>query len=156
MLPRLLVFALAMTALTACHDGGRRRDTSPPDNARSAAVPAVTELIVKDLVDGAGEALASGQSASVHYTGWLYAPDEPGQKGRPFDSSRTRGQPFTFAVGSHRVIKGWDQGVVGMKVGGQRRLIIPSSLGYGARGAGGGLIPPNATLLFDVELVAIK
>ena len=92
----------------------------------------------------------------MHYTGWLYDPSAADHKGKQFDSSRTRGQPFSFPVGGRRVIQGWDQGVVGMKVGGERRLTIPASLGYGEGGAGGGLIPPNATLVFDVELLAIE
>ncbi len=88
----------------------------------------------------------------MHYTGWLY---ENGTKGAKFDSSLDRGEPFEFPLGAGRVIKGWDEGVAGMKVGGKRTLIIPPQLGYGARGAGG-VIPPNATLLFDVELLDVK
>jgi len=91
----------------------------------------------------------------VHYTGWLYDSAAPENKGAKFDSSRDRGVPFGFFLGAGKVIKGWDQGVVGMKVGGQRRLVIPPQLGYGERGAGG-VIPPNATLIFDVELVDVK
>lgn len=106
-----------------------------------------------DTKAGSGTAVRAGQTAVVHYTGWL---SEGGQKGRRFDSSRDRGQPFAFPLGGGRVIKGWDEGVVGMKPGGQRTLIIPPQLGYGARGAGDGLIPPNATLIFDVELVGVK
>lgn len=106
-----------------------------------------------DVKVGNGETARAGQNAVVHYTGWLYI---AGEKGRQFDSSRTRGQPFTFPLGGGRVIKGWDEGVVGMKTGGQRTLIIPPGLGYGAQGAGGGVIPPNATLIFDVELLELK
>ena len=91
----------------------------------------------------------------MHYTGWLYAAGAPDHMGQKFDSSRDHGQPFTFRIGAGEVIAGWDQGVAGMKVGGQRRLVIPPELGYGARGAGG-VIPPGATLLFDVELVGIQ
>ena len=101
---------------------------------------------------GTGATAKSGDTLSMHYTGWLY---EKGQKGKKFDSSVDRGQPFSFPLGAGRVIKGWDEGVAGMKVGGQRSLIIPPQLGYGSSGAGG-VIPPNATLLFDVELIAIK
>jgi peptidylprolyl isomerase len=106
-----------------------------------------------DTKIGNGETARPGQTASVHYTGWLYI---AGEKGRQFDSSRTRGQPFAFPLGGGRVIKGWDEGVAGMKTGGQRTLIIPPQLGYGAQGAGGGVIPPNATLIFDVELIDVK
>ena len=101
---------------------------------------------------GSGAAAKPGQTAVVHYTGWL---SEGGRKGKKFDSSRDRGEPFAFPLGGGRVIKGWDEGVAGMKPGGQRTLIIPPELGYGARGAGG-VIPPNATLIFDVELIALK
>lgn len=106
-----------------------------------------------DVKVGNGETARAGQNAVVHYTGWLYI---AGEKGRQFDSSRTRGQPFSFPLGGGRVIKGWDEGVVGMKTGGQRTLIIPANLAYGAQGAGGGAIPPNATLIFDVELIDLK
>lgn len=102
---------------------------------------------------GNGETARRGQTAVVHYTGWLM---EGGQKGRKFDSSRDRGQPFAFPLGAGRVIKGWDEGVAGMKTGGQRTLVIPPQLGYGAAGAGGGVIPPNATLVFDVELIELR
>ncbi|HEX6958874.1 MAG TPA: FKBP-type peptidyl-prolyl cis-trans isomerase [Ferrovibrio sp.] len=105
-----------------------------------------------DVKTGSGPAAQAGQTAVVHYTGWLY---QNGQKGKKFDSSRDRGQPFAFPLGAGRVIRGWDEGVAGMKVGGQRTLIIPPELGYGARGAGG-VIPPNATLIFDVELLDLR
>jgi FKBP-type peptidyl-prolyl cis-trans isomerase len=100
---------------------------------------------------GAGAAATSGHKVDVHYTGWLY---NNGQKGAKFDSSLDRGQPFSFTLGKQQVIKGWDEGVAGMKVGGKRTLVIPPELGYGARGAGG-VIPPNATLMFDVELLKV-
>ena len=111
---------------------------------------------MNDVVVGTGEPIAKGQGAVVHYTGWLYESTAPEHKGKQFDSSRDRGQPFPFTVGAGRVIEGWDRGVAGMKVGGRRMLVIPPHLGYGPGGAGGGLIPPNATLLFDVELLAIE
>ena len=106
-----------------------------------------------DLRDGTGAMATSGQTATVHYTGWLYADGEPEQKGKQFDSSIGRG-PFAFKLGAGQVIRGWDQGVQGMKVGGQRRLVLPPEFAYGARGAGGA-IPPNATLVFDVELLDV-
>ena len=104
---------------------------------------------------GTGAEAKAGQVVTVHYTGWLHDAAAPETKGRKFDSSRDRGEPFSFELGAGEVIRGWDQGVAGMKVGGQRRLTIPPELGYGARGAGG-VIPPNATLIFDVELIGAK
>lgn len=127
----------------------------PPSRPTAPGQESLPELIAIDLAVGTGEPIAAGQVAVVHYTGWLHAPDAPDQKGRQFDSSRNRGQPFRFTVGGKEVIQGWDEGVVGMRAGGRRRLIVPSHLGYGARGAGR-TIPPNATLLFDVELLAIE
>lgn len=108
-------------------------------------------LQYEDTVVGEGAQAARGNPVSVHYTGWLY---QDGVQGAKFDSSRDRNDPFEFNLGAGMVIKGWDEGVDGMKVGGQRTLIIPASLGYGARGAGG-VIPPNATLKFDVELLKV-
>lgn len=103
---------------------------------------------------GDGAEAVPGVMVTVHYTGWLFDPGAPDNKGQKFDSSRDRGDPFVFPLGAGRVIAGWDHGVAGMKVGGQRTLIIPAEMGYGARGAGG-VIPPNATLVFDVELLAV-
>jgi FKBP-type peptidyl-prolyl cis-trans isomerase FkpA len=104
-------------------------------------------LIIEDVTVGEGEVAAAGQDVTVHYTGWL-------TDGKKFDSSKDRGDPFEFPLGGGRVIKGWDEGVQGMKVGGTRKLTIPPALGYGARGAGG-VIPPNATLVFEVELLGV-
>jgi len=115
----------------------------------------MSELVKEDLEMGTGEEVTSGQTAVVHYTGWLHDPSKPEGKGKKFDSSRDHGDTFAFTVGGGQVIRGWDLGVAGMKVGGKRRLIIPAELGYGARGAGG-VIPGGATLVFDVELMAIR
>ena len=109
-------------------------------------------LQYEDSVVGDGAEAKPGQSVTVHYTGWLY---NDGQQGAKFDSSVDRRDPFVFPLGAGHVIKGWDEGVAGMKVGGKRTLVIPASLGYGARGAGG-VIPPNATLKFDVELLGVR
>ena len=109
-------------------------------------------LKIIDLKIGSGPSPRAGQTCVMHYTGWLY---ENGNKGKKFDSSVDRGQPFEFKIGVHQVIAGWDEGVATMKVGGKRTLIIPPELGYGERGAGN-VIPPNATLIFDVELLGIK
>ncbi len=114
----------------------------------------MTELIKTDVKLGEGDVATAGKNVSVHYTGWLYDAAAPDHHGTKFDSSRDRNEPFVFPLGGGRVIAGWDQGVAGMKVGGQRTLIIPANLGYGARGAGG-VIPPNATLVFDVELLGV-
>lgn len=115
----------------------------------------VTELIKQDTKIGSGEEAAVGKAVEVHYTGWLYDASAPDKKGKKFDSSRDRGVPFSFLLGAGRVIKGWDRGVTGMKVGGQRTLIIPPQMAYGAQGAGN-VIPPNATLIFDVELLGLR
>jgi len=119
------------------------------------AVAGVAELQVKDLIPGDGVEAVAGSHVTVRYTGWLYDPAQPEAKGRKFDSSRDAGQPFSFKLGARQVIAGWDQGVQGMKLGGQRELVIPAALAYGERGAGG-VIPPGATLVFDVELLAVE
>jgi FKBP-type peptidyl-prolyl cis-trans isomerase FkpA len=111
----------------------------------------MASLGIEDLVVGQGDIASSGQRVTVHYTGWL---DNNGNRGAKFDSSRDRNEPFAFSLGRGQVIQGWDQGVAGMKVGGTRKLTIPPDLGYGARGAGGA-IPPNATLVFEVELLGV-
>jgi FKBP-type peptidyl-prolyl cis-trans isomerase FkpA len=132
--------------LAAC---GAKDDTPPP------AAPAVSALQSVVLKPGTGPAIAAGQMAVVQYTGWLYEATAADKKGKKFDSSLDSGKPFSFPVGAGSVIKGWDQGVVGMQVGESRRLIIPPDLAYGDAGAGG-VIPPGATLVFDVELVKIE
>jgi len=121
----------------------------------AAAVTGVTSMQSTELKAGAGEALTAGKIAVVQYTGWLYEASAADKRGKQFDSSRTAGQPFRFPVGTGRVIKGWDQGVLGMKVGESRRLVIPADLAYGDSGAGD-VIPPGATLVFDIDLVAIE
>jgi len=108
-------------------------------------------LQYEDTTPGTGATATAGQRVSVHYTGWLF---NDGVQGGKFDSSKDRGQPFQFGLGAGQVIKGWDEGVQGMKVGGVRRMVLPAALGYGARGAGG-VIPPNATVLFEVELLGV-
>jgi len=111
-----------------------------------------TGLSYEDTQAGTGESPSSGQTCVMHYTGWLWV---DGKKGAKFDSSLDRGRPFSFSIGRGQVIKGWDEGVASMQVGGKRTLLIPPELGYGARGAGG-VIPPNATLLFEVELLELR
>ena len=113
------------------------------------------QLVKDDRQVGAGVEAVAGKRVTVHYTGWLFDTTKPENKGRKFDSSRDRNDPFTFRLGAGEVIEGWDRGVAGMKVGGHRTLTIPSDMGYGSRGAGG-VIPPNATLLFDVELLDVR
>lgn len=150
--------ASAAPAPEAASEAAPEEAQTPPgvEGAAAAEVPAMpTTLQVVDQKVGTGPAIANGQTAVVHYTGWLYDSSAPEQKGTKFDSSRDRDEPFSFDLGQGHVIKGWDQGVAGMQIGGQRRLVIPSELGYGQRGAGA-VIPPGATLVFDVELVAIE
>ena len=128
--------------LAGCGDGGSNSPTAPP-----AGIP----FTVTDLRVGTGVQPVVGQPLTVNYTGWLYEANAPENKGRQFDS----GQGFQFTLGVGRVIAGWDQGFSGMQVGGLRRLVIPPELAYGPTGAGGGVIPPNATLVFEVELVSV-
>ncbi|WP_043832725.1 FKBP-type peptidyl-prolyl cis-trans isomerase [Muricoccus aerilatus] len=110
--------------------------------------------MIEERKQGTGAEAVAGKRVTVHYTGWLFDASAADKKGRKFDSSRDRGDPFAFLLGAGQVIRGWDEGVAGMKVGGQRTLTIPPEMGYGARGAGG-VIPPNATLVFDVELLGV-
>lgn len=133
---------VGLLALTGC--GG--------DSGTNASPPGVTSLEVTDLTLGAGAEAAPGNLLSVNYTGWLYATGAPDNKGTLFDSSSRQGRPFEFVLGAGQVIRGWDQGLVGMRVGGLRRLVIPPALAYGAQGAPP-VIPPNATLVFEVELL---
>jgi FKBP-type peptidyl-prolyl cis-trans isomerase FkpA len=124
---------------------------------KPAATPVSTVAAMQstEIKAGNGEAVTAGKIAVVQYTGWLYEATAKDNKGKQFDSSRTTGQPFRFPVGAGQVIKGWDQGVVGMKIGESRRLIIPADLAYGDSGAGG-VIPPGATLVFDIDLLGIE
>jgi FKBP-type peptidyl-prolyl cis-trans isomerase len=121
--------------------------------SRESAAP--EELVITETQIGKGTEATNGRRVVVHYTGWLFEPSQPENKGTKFDSSRDRNEPFDFSLGAQQVIPGWDQGVAGMKVGGRRTLTIPPNLAYGAAGAGG-VIPPNATLIFDIELLDVK
>lgn len=138
--------ALALASTTALAQAG-----TPPAPAAPAEV---RELTKKDTKEGTGRVAEKGKAVLVSYTGWLYDPKAPDMKGAKFDSSEGRPAPFGFVVGAGRVIKGWDEGVPGMKEGGKRQLIIPPSMAYGEKGAGSA-IPPNATLLFEVELIKV-
>jgi peptidylprolyl isomerase len=140
----LILSAMALVAMLA------PKIAVAQTTAKAVTTPSGLQIIDTKL--GTGASPKPGQTCVMHYSGWLY---ENGQKGKKFDSSLDRNEPFEFPLGQHRVIAGWDEGVATMKVGGKRTLIIPPALGYGARGAGG-VIPPNATLMFDVELLAVK
>jgi len=155
--------AIAAVALAAI--AGSAAAQSPGQPAAATAGPSaslssklganVTQLQKLDVKQGTGAEAAAGKAVVVHYTGWLYDPSVPDGHGRKFDSSVDRKVPFGFFLGEGKVIKGWDEGVAGMKVGGKRTLVIPPNMAYGERGAGG-VIPPNATLVFDVELLEVK
>ena len=146
-LPLAVLLSVGIFSTTACSE-----QAAPPTPTMEKSN--MTELIKTDTKLGEGAEATAGNHVSVHYTGWLYDEAAADHKGKKFDSSRDRGDPFDFPLGAGHVIKGWDQGFDGMKVGGQRTLIIPANMGYGARGAGG-VIPPNATLVFDVELLKV-
>jgi FKBP-type peptidyl-prolyl cis-trans isomerase FkpA len=152
-LKRYAAAIVTLAAVSACAQTGAP-PAAPAKPAAAAAPAVVTELVKKDTKEGNGRMAEKGKAVSVHYTGWLYDPAAPEQKGKKFDSSHDRKIPFGFILGAGRVIKGWEEGVVGMKEGGQRTLIIPASMGYGDKGAGG-VIPPGATLLFEVELLKL-
>ncbi len=149
-----IVSAIAIVLIAAFAPAAAFAQTLAQNLAQTAGKPMTTAsgLQIIDGKVGTGASPKPGQTCVMHYTGWLY---DNGQKGKKFDSSVDRNEPFEFPIGQHRVIAGWDEGVATMKVGGKRTLIIPPALGYGARGAGG-VIPPNATLMFDVELLAVK
>lgn len=142
----------ALSILTAAASALLAGGTRPATAQSRTPMTTPSGLIITDITVGTGATPRQGQTCVMHYTGWLY---ENGTKGKKFDSSVDRGRPFEFPLGLGRVIKGWDEGVATMKVGGKRTLVIPPELGYGARGAGG-VIPPNATLMFEVELLDVK
>jgi len=156
-MPRPTLHAVAFLAFAAV--------LAPAANAQNPSTPGTKEISKMDATVGSlkkievkqgnGAEAVAGKPVVVHYTGWLYDPAQPEGKGKKFDSSVDRREPFSFPLGGGRVIRGWDEGVAGMKVGGKRTLIIPADLAYGARGAGG-VIPPNATLVFDVELLEVR
>jgi len=148
--PRLS--ALVTVAVISLTGGFAIATSAAMAQTPAKTVTTASGLKYSDSKVGTGAMPKTGQTCVMHYTGWLY---ENGAKGKKFDSSLDRGQPFEFAIGKHQVIAGWDEGVASMKIGGKRTLIIPPELGYGARGAGG-VIPPNATLIFDVELLGVK
>ncbi|MDI9239983.1 FKBP-type peptidyl-prolyl cis-trans isomerase [Lysobacter sp. LF1] len=140
---RLLALAAVLVLLAACADPG------PPPGGTIAKFETIDEKV------GTGAVAVSGQDVVVHYTGWNYDSRVPDKRGEKFDSSRDRNEPFTFLLGAGRVIRGWDEGVAGMRVGGKRILMIPPEYGYGREGAGG-LIPPNGSLVFEVELLEVR
>ena len=142
-----------LSLLNACQ--AESNDVNEDNKETTGMTQNITQLVKNDTVIGEGREAEPGFMVSVHYTGWLYDENAPKHKGEKFDSSVDRGQPFEFALGAGQVIQGWDQGFAGMKIGGKRTLIIPSEMGYGKRGAGG-VIPPNAALVFDVELLDVK
>lgn len=156
-----LIRGLAALALTSFAPAMMADDPPPPVPLPQPAPPATLApqaetVLVTDLVAGIGDEALPGHTVVVHYTGWLFDPSAADRRGRQFDSSRDRKQPFSFPLGAAHVIKGWEQGVPGMKVGGLRQLVIPPSLGYGARNIADGLIPPHSTLLFEIELLAVE
>ena len=152
MIRRSLILAmLCAAAASMSHAAGQDSAAAAPTAAAEA-----NSLVKIDNVVGTGKEASAGANVVVHYTGWFYKPLAPKQRGRKFDSSLDRGDPLVFQLGAGRVIKGWDQGVAGMKVGGKRTLIIPSELAYGKKGAGGGSIPADSDLIFDVELLEVK
>jgi FKBP-type peptidyl-prolyl cis-trans isomerase FkpA len=152
------VLAWVVAAMAFAQTG--QTPASPPAGTASPSLSSkigaqVTELKKIDTKQGDGAEAVAGKTVIVHYTGWLYDPSASDGHGTKFDSSLDRKSPFGFPLGAGRVIRGWDEGVAGMKVGGKRTLVIPPQMGYGERGAGG-VIPPNATLIFDVELLEVK
>lgn len=151
-----LLASICLLVLSACQAESNTAETSKTTvKEQKAMTSTITELQKIDTLVGDGREAEPGFNVTVHYTGWLYDASAEGGKGKKFDSSLDRNQPFNFFLGGGQVIQGWDEGFAGMKIGGKRTLIIPSEMGYGARGAGGA-IPPNADLIFDVELLGVK
>jgi FKBP-type peptidyl-prolyl cis-trans isomerase len=151
-----LFFAIvALFVFAACSADDPKPAAARAADTKATTAPAKDELVITDLKVGQGEPIVAGSVAVVHYTGWLYDAGAPENKGSKFDSSVDRNEPFAFPLGAGQVIAGWDEGVAGMKAGGKRRLVIPAAKAYGDRGAGG-VIPPGATLVFDVELIRIE
>jgi peptidylprolyl isomerase len=149
-IPSALLTGAAFALLTFSAPADEKSATAAKKESQMKTTP--SGLQYEDTKEGTGASPKTGQTCVMHYTGWLF---ENKAKGKKFDSSVDRGQPFEFPIGQGRVIQGWDEGVATMKIGGKRTLVIPPSIGYGARGAGGA-IPPNATLLFEVELLGVK
>jgi FKBP-type peptidyl-prolyl cis-trans isomerase FkpA len=149
---RIFTVALVLCALVACRDGS---STSELSEGAPMADTGIKQLQKQDVKVGDGAEARAGRVVRVHYTGWLYDASAADKRGQKFDSSKDSNRPFDFTLGAREVIPGWDEGVAGMKVGGTRILTIPPDMGYGARGAGG-VIPPNATLVFEVELLEVK
>lgn len=141
-----MIVAISVAGIAACRNIDREEPMAQSN---------ITELVKHDEQVGTGADAVSGRPVQVHYTGWLWDESKGDHRGRKFDSSRDRNEPFEFRLGGGEVIRGWDEGVAGMKVGGKRTLTIPPAYGYGPRGIGG-VIPPNATLIFDVELLGVK
>lgn len=146
---------LLLAAVMACAAGACGKSAAPGSAQPAPRAASISTLETSDLKPGTGTPIAAGQQAVVEYTGWLYDASAADKKGKEFDSSANAGQPFRFVIGAGQVIKGWDQGVAGMKVGGKRRLVVPADLAYGDSGAGG-VIPPGATLVFEVTLIGIE
>lgn len=150
----LILLTACVAAASVAHAAGQTPARATPP-AAAAAAPVEEPIVKTDTVVGTGAVATPGSMVEVHYTGWLYKPMAPRQRGREFDSSLPRGETFKFMLGARQVIKGWDLGVEGMRVGGKRTIIIPSPLAYGSRGSGDN-IPANADLIFDVELLGVK
>jgi len=146
---------IATSVLLVACGGNAKNDSKPVESSTQTIIDQSVSFQKIDTVVGSGATAQSGKTVTVHYTGWLFDNTAADNKGKKFDSSVDRGKPFVFPLGAGRVIKGWDNGFEGMKIGGKRTLIIPSEMGYGPRGAGSS-IPPNAALLFDVELLGVK